>query len=1066
MKRIILLFVMAAAMLMANAQLRQPTKPTVSSPALVSGKPKALMQEMQMREPGTPLPQAPRRASGTEVYYKRPAGAFPGFAAMDPVTHELLGYYPFTTLHVTLFTPYTYRGVANGSFIGEPYFRWDAEYFNDSIDDYDFLHFDGVQDLTMSYNRVAYPVVPTMQVQDDLDTYSYQMTSDVFNDGERAAIILPWPSWEQVFEDETTLLKSSFDFTNNRKETDYLYTYYGGMTPYSNNSEGYWFGKNAGLNGIHVNGIAQAFEKPTYPYLLKEVVLYAYQLNVTADVDMRCKVYRINGVPDYDDAGYNFLPDEPGELIATGLAHLTAGDSGDDLVVFKLYNIDEEGFLSDVEPTIDDAILVVIDGYNDPEMSALAEFTALISYESTLDDGMGERAYLKVGKDDVNGNFDGHYQWQGLNNFFTTGIMKTGLTIFITTDHPFLTSNYASDDCEYTFPAKGGVMEKTLIHDNGGDVVVRGIEIASWQSSLKGEFSITCDGDELPSWLYITTNDSTTNGEFNYLINVQVSAQPLEAGTDYREAVVRFAIPGAYMDYKFMQSREGGEEPDTTVMEKTPMPEITVEVTDEVVTIGATGNGIVRLYLDGTLWPENPVSIARSGYWNDTIVVTATAQEEGKLVSDTARRVVVIPATENPIVGYGLHMPNLTVTAGDTLIIPVAMYNEGDVVAFQTDIELPEGFEVVKEGDKYAISLSDRASADHTVMANELSDGKIRVICFAPSNTPFTGQEGDLFYIPVKVSKDANDGVVRLWNRRFTLSDLTEYSAPSVAVATITVNHIMPGDVNNSGDVTVTDIVATAQYILEMNPDPFIFEAADMNGDGIITVTDITLIANIILNPSMNVPLRAPALSDVDDDMYGEAITLNEGETCTVGINLDNSLSYTGFQLDMRLPSGLTASNFALTNRDVRHTLAVNELSNGTLRALCYSPTLNIIGGNSGAVLTFDVTASAKVDGHIAVSGIELVTPDCQTLILGNFAIPVNNPSAVNELNSGKAVNIYADGQDIIVESPVNQVVSISDLAGRVRCVNVTAGRNVIAGNGNGVYIVIVDGKAFKLMLR
>ena len=162
----------------------------------------------------------------------------------------------------------------------------------------------------------------------------------------------------------------------------------------------------------------------------------------------------------------------------------------------------------------------------------------------------------------------------------------------------------------------------------------------------------------------------------------------------------------------------------------------------------------------------------------------------------------------------------------------------------------------------------------------------------------------------------------------------------------------------------------------------------------------------------------------------------------------------------------MTASNFALTTRDGSHTLAVNALSNGNLRALCYSPALSVIGGCSGAVLTFDVTATASIDGYINVNGIELVTPACQTLILDNFAIPVNNPSAVGELNDASVVKIYAVGQDIIVESPVSQVVNISDVAGRMRRVNVVPGRNVIGGNAGGVYIVTIGGKATKLMLK
>ena len=1062
MKKLILIAVAALMLAPANAQFRQSKPPTASMPTLVSGKPNALMQEMQMRAPGTALEQAPSRATrGAEVYYRRPAGAFPGWCAMERSSNDFMGMYMMSILHIKPYEPYTFNGFASGT-IGVPRFDWVVPFYDVEAEESVDLNIYRNQDISIAYPAVFLDV-PMLSVTDDEKTYNYMMATPF--EGEISAI-LPWPEWSDLDEDNE-VLKSSVDFAMNMvSESSYPFTYYSGMTPYGSNSYGWWFGKNSGnTKGVHADGIAQAFEKPEHPYLLKQVVLMVRQLKVTDYVEMTCKVYRLNELPDYQDTTCVVLPEDLGEPIAVGVANVIPSNDETDikLISFPLYAPDEDFpvIMVDTEPTIDDAILVVFEDYNAPEMSALENFSAMIGSDFHYTDGFGERAYIKVGQDDADGNFDGHYQWQGLNNFFSTGEMKTGLSIFLVTEQPFLLSNTWTDDYEYTFPAEGGVMEDSFTDANGDTVTLRSIEMASWTpASDSWSWSVTCDGGELPSWLNIELTDVR-----KYIVNAEVYAEPLPQGTDYREAVVRFAIPGDYMDYKFIQSREGGEVPDTTVQEKTPMPEITVEVTDKYVIIGATGNGNVMLYFDGVYSPDNPVHYVRTGV-DRSVVVTATAQEDGKLISDTARRVVDVPAVEVPVEGYWLQMYRATVNAGDTIIIPVEMWNENDVVAFQTDIELPEGFEVVKEDGKYAISLSDRASDDHTVMANELSDGKIRVICYAPSNTPFTGNKGDLFYIPVKVSKDANDGTVRLWNTRFTLSDLTEYNTPSVAVAAIIVNHIIPGDVNDSGDVTVTDIVATAQYILEMNPDPFIFEAADLNGDSIITVTDITLIANIILNPSMNVPLRAPALNDVDDDMNGEGISLSQGETRTVSINLDNTLNYTGFQFDVQLPAGLTASNFALARRDGSHTLAVNELSNGTMRTLCYSTTLNVINGNSGAVLTFDVTASAKVDGYITVKGIELATPDCQTLLLGNFAIPVNNPSAVNELYEGKTVNIYADGQNIIIESPINQEVSISDLAGRVRRVNVTAGRNVIAGNSNGVYIVIADGKASKLMLK
>ena len=59
---------------------------------------------------------------------------------------------------------------------------------------------------------------------------------------------------------------------------------------------------------------------------------------------------------------------------------------------------------------------------------------------------------------------------------------------------------------------------------------------------------------------------------------------------------------------------------------------------------------------------------------------------------------------------------------------------------------------------------------------------------------------------------------------------------------------ITPGDVNNEGSVSVTDVGCTINYILEQVPSIFIFDAADMNGDKDISVTDVGMIINLILN--------------------------------------------------------------------------------------------------------------------------------------------------------------------------------------------------------------------------
>lgn len=351
------------------------------------------------------------------------------------------------------------------------------------------------------------------------------------------------------------------------------------------------------------------------------------------------------------------------------------------------------------------------------------------------------------------------------------------------------------------------------------------------------------------------------------------------------------------------------------------------------------------------------------------------------------------------------YLPDTTVFHGESVTIPVRLNNDQTILAFQTDIFLPEGFNIVMdEDDEYMISPSNRLTEDHILMANE-GNGAVSVVCYTPEGRPIGGNSGDdLFYITVQVPENASgDYAIYLRNSRLTTADYTELRVPDVG-AVVTVKSYIPGDANDSRTVTVTDIVVTAQYVLQMNPEPFVFEAADMNDDGEVTVTDIMLIAYLINHPTMNMPKRMPALDGGNDSMSGEDVTLMADETRTVSIMLDNEMDYTAFQLDLTLPAGLTASNFQLTDRAGNHASDVNTLTNGKTRVLCYSPAIEAIEGHEGALLTFDVTANCEIEGSIIVDGIELVTVACQTVLMNSFTIGVNSTTSVNELNGAKTV--------------------------------------------------------------
>ncbi len=121
----------------------------------------------------------------------------------------------------------------------------------------------------------------------------------------------------------------------------------------------------------------------------------------------------------------------------------------------------------------------------------------------------------------------------------------------------------------------------------------------------------------------------------------------------------------------------------------------------------------------------------------------------------------------------------------------------------------------------------------------------------------------------------------------------------------------------------------------------------------------------VLLIISMVVALWAAAT----DRFYIQDFAIAPGETVTVSIQLDNETEYTAFQSDIYLPDGLTAANFALTARkSSNHSLTATILPDGGIRLLSYSLQLKTYSGNSGALVTFDLTASDDFAGDATIA--------------------------------------------------------------------------------------------------
>ena len=181
------------------------------------------------------------------------------------------------------------------------------------------------------------------------------------------------------------------------------------------------------------------------------------------------------------------------------------------------------------------------------------------------------------------------------------------------------------------------------------------------------------------------------------------------------------------------------------------------------------------------------------------------------------------------------------------------------------------------------------------------------------------------------------------------------------------------------------------------------------------------------------------------DRFYIEDFTIAAGETHTVNIMLDNETAYTAFQSDLYLPDELSLDegSFALTERkNANHTLTVSAFPDRVYRMMSYSLNIKTYSGNSGALVTFNVTASEDFEGPVVITlrntlftteaGIEIPFEDetCTVMLPASFIkgdvdgdgnVNISDVTAlIDYLLSGNASGINVSAADCNLDGKVN----------------------------------------------
>ena len=168
--------------------------------------------------------------------------------------------------------------------------------------------------------------------------------------------------------------------------------------------------------------------------------------------------------------------------------------------------------------------------------------------------------------------------------------------------------------------------------------------------------------------------------------------------------------------------------------------------------------------------------------------------------------------------------------------LKVSLTNTTPFVAFQMDIDLPEGVTTEAPVKDVRLSENDFVLAYNTI---NTTDNVVRVLAYNLSNSSISGESGEALF--TMALSDKGNEPITLSNIIFADGTPTEVGLPDATAA-------LAGDVNRDGTVNVNDLVALAGIIIGSATEGLDLDAADMNSNGNVEVNDLVALAQLLIN--------------------------------------------------------------------------------------------------------------------------------------------------------------------------------------------------------------------------
>lgn len=340
------------------------------------------------------------------------------------------------------------------------------------------------------------------------------------------------------------------------------------------------------------------------------------------------------------------------------------------------------------------------------------------------------------------------------------------------------------------------------------------------------------------------------------------------------------------------------------------------------------------------------------------------------------------------------------------MALPVCLRNEDEIAGLQFQLSLPYGISAEENDQGLLVTNVTNRTEDMLIMGRRDPDefNAYNFVMISLSGKSIVGNNGEIMNVKLKAS-NASLGVYEA-----SISDIyvstsafnTMCLTPSISEIKVLETYL--GDCNNDGYIDVADLTGIVKFVLGIAGNNLIMTAADMDDSGVVEVNDYVALVNVILSQG-NVVTRNTTASCNTELLRMLPLEIGENGVTELCITLaDGKQKFTGVQLDLTLPEGMTILEDGVATGSIKHSVWCEQHNANSYRILCASM--------NNAVFTNDTILRIKVKSDAMAEGVYELTAD-------NVVLSDKEANRYQTRSMSTELSVTSDGLTLKVERGV-----------------------------------------------